>query len=127
MTNPVRKGRLKTEQNHDRCNEWPPWNHSGLVLPSLTSFYGNGETKFLKKLKGDWVLKQPGYKEQYGCSINRGVILSSSRKAVNRSSARTMNRFPSQRCASAIQIVRIHRSLDASEGRGGSVSRFGFR
>jgi hypothetical protein len=73
-----------------------PGTNSGRVLPSLTSFYGNGETKFLNKLNGDWVLKQAGYKEQYGCSINRGVILSSSRKTVNRSSARTTKRFPSR-------------------------------
>jgi hypothetical protein len=36
---------------------------------------------------------------------------SSSRKAVNFSSARTMNRFPSSRCASAIQIVRPLESI----------------
>jgi hypothetical protein len=35
-----------------------PGTNSGRVLPSLTSFYGNGETKFLNKLNGDWVLKQ---------------------------------------------------------------------
>jgi len=29
-----------------------------VVLPFLTSFYGNGETKFPKKLNSDWACPQ---------------------------------------------------------------------
>ena len=51
----------------------------------------------------------------HDCSIkaqnDSRVILSSSRNAVSISSALTMNRFPSSRCASAIQIVRPWESM----------------
>jgi hypothetical protein len=43
------------------------------------------------------------------------VTVSSSRKAVSFSSARTTNRFPSSRCASTIQIVRPHESTAATQ------------
>jgi hypothetical protein len=39
------------------------------------------------------------------------IDVSNSRNAVNFSSARTTNRFPSSRCASAIQIVRPTESM----------------
>jgi hypothetical protein len=47
------------------------------------------------------------------------IANSSSRKAVNFSSARTTKRFPSSRCASAIQIVRPLESI-ADRNRAGS-------
>ena len=44
-------------------------------------------------------------------TANSCIAVSSSRNAVSFSSARTMKRFPSSRCASAIQIVRPLESI----------------
>src|SRR5262249_2827311 len=50
------------------------------------------------------VIEQPEQRKQSKIAIQ--TALSNSRNAVSYTSARTMNRFPSPRCASAIQIVR---------------------
>jgi hypothetical protein len=54
-------------------------------------------------------------RRDYGqrCSLNRWIqtALSNSKNAVSFSSACTTNRFPSPRCASAIQIVRLLESM----------------